>query len=135
PRRERRWLADLEVPLGKAPVAIGVADQQEARLAVGSAAEDDPARARFPLRPALFAGHGERGTRNAERGTGAPTSVLLFRVPTSAFRVGLEYTEREVLSRIGLDVGQELPQLDHRERGLAIQRRVRHEQPQGPAAV
>src|SRR5205085_9176186 len=99
PRRERRGLADLEVPLGKAPVAIGVADQQEARLAVGSAAEDDPARARFPLRPALFAGHGERGTRNAEldergtrnaeRGTGRPTSALLFRVPTSAFRVGL----------------------------------------------
>src|SRR5438045_424104 len=107
PRRDGRRLGDLEVALGEAPVAIGVPDQQEARFAVRSPPEYHSARTRLPLRAALFAGHSERGSRNAERGTGGPTSALLFRVPTSAFRVGLEYTEREVLSRIRLDVGQE----------------------------
>src|SRR5437867_12253978 len=29
----------------------------------------------------------ERGTRNSERGTDGPTSVVLLRVPSSAFRV------------------------------------------------
>src|ERR1043166_2924369 len=49
--------------------------------------------------------------------------------------LGLEHGEREVLPRVRLDVGEELAQLDHGEGGLAIQRRVRHEQPQGAAAV
>src|SRR5690242_2857595 len=51
----RGRLAHLEMALGKAPVAIGVADQQKARLTLGVASEDDAARGRFPLRPALLA--------------------------------------------------------------------------------
>src|SRR5439155_17153810 len=117
-------LAAFEVALGESPVAIGVADQEEPRLAARSAPEHHSARTRLPLRATLLALHGERGMRNAERGTDAPTFALMFRVPTSDFRVGLEDTEGEVLPRVRLDVRQELPQLDHREGSLAIQGRV-----------
>src|SRR2546426_4219295 len=56
-----------------------------------------------------------------------------FRIPKSAF--ALEDAEREILPRVRLDVRQELPQLDHREGGLAVQGRVRHQQAERPAAV
>src|SRR3989442_15145742 len=56
-----------------------------------------------------------------------------FRIPHSA--LSSKDAEREVLPRVRLDVGQELPQLDHREGGLAIQGRVRHQQAERPAAV
>src|SRR2546422_5136994 len=54
-------------------------------------------------------------------------------IPHSA--LSLEDAEREILPRVRLDVRQELPQLDHREGGLAIQGRVRHQQAERPAAV
>src|SRR5213083_168061 len=56
-----------------------------------------------------------------------------FRTPHSA--LVLEDAEREILPRVRLDVRQELPQLDHREGGLAVQGRVRHQQAERPAAV
>src|SRR5207245_11548712 len=139
------------------PVAIGVADQQEPRLAVRSAAEYDPARRGLPLGAALFALHPipppltQCGMRNAECGIAGlgrshvPATLLdvraldsAFRIPHSAlhsFRIVSEYTEGEVLPRVRLDVRQKLPQLDHREGGLAVQGRVRHQQAERPAAV
>src|SRR5438067_2729585 len=100
PRRDGRGLGDLEVALGEAPVAIGAPDQEEARLAIGRATEDDPARTRFPLGAALAALHvNQCGVRSAECGVaggvrprtpalrldgGASYSAL--RTPHSAFR-------------------------------------------------
>src|SRR5207244_11511604 len=87
-------LAGFEVALGEPPVAIGVADQEEPRLAARSAPEYDPAR------------------RGPARG------------PPRASWPRLDKAEREILPRVRLDVRQELPPLDHREGGLAIEGRV-----------
>src|SRR2546428_8039592 len=91
------------------------------------------------------------GMRNAEWGIAGlgrahvPATLLdvraldsAFRIPHSAlhsFRIVSEYTEGEVLPRVRLDVRQKLPQLDHREGGLAVQGRVRHQQAERPAAA
>src|SRR6266540_1785883 len=52
-----------------------------------------------------------------------------------AIRSPLEHAEREVPARVRLDVGQQLPQLDHRERRLLVQRRIGDEQAERAAAV
>src|SRR6185437_13375893 len=52
-----RGLAGFEVALGEPPVAIGVADQEEAWLAVRSAPEDHPAGRGLPLGPPLAPWH------------------------------------------------------------------------------
>src|SRR5438105_9121704 len=132
PCRDRRGLGDLEVALGKAPVAIGVPDQQEVRLAVRSPPEYHSARTRLPLRATLLPAHPatphpmrnvECGMRNGprecrvERPAPGIDLPLQFRIWHSAFRICLlEHAKREVFSRIRLNVGQELPQLDHGER-------------------
>src|SRR5205823_13216514 len=54
PRRDRRALCDLRVTLGKAPGAIGVPDQQEARRAGRPPPDHHAARTRLPLRAALL---------------------------------------------------------------------------------
>src|SRR5205807_10032840 len=107
PRGVGRRLPGLEVTLGEPPVAIGVADQEEPRLAVRRAAEDDAAGRGLALGAALLALHNERGTRNAEldergtrnaeRGTYGPTFASMFRVPASDFRLSLEDTDGEIL--------------------------------------
>src|SRR6266704_5840088 len=79
-------LAGLEVALGESPVAVGVADPEEPRLAARSAPEYDPARRGLALGPPLASWHGERVMRNAERGTDGATFALMFRVPPSDFR-------------------------------------------------
>src|SRR2546426_12356465 len=57
-------LAGLKVALGEPPVAIGVADQEEPRLAARSAPEYDPARRGLALGPPLASWH---RLENAER--------------------------------------------------------------------
>src|SRR4029077_14931213 len=47
----------------------------------------------------------------------------------------LKDAEREVLTRIRLDVGQELAELNHRERRFLIERRVGHQEPQRAGLV
>jgi hypothetical protein len=47
-----RRLAVLEVPLGKTPVVVGIANEKEARRLHAGPAVDDPARAHLQLRPA-----------------------------------------------------------------------------------
>src|SRR5207253_8185152 len=62
-------LAGFEVALGESPVAIGVADQEEPRLAARSAPEHHSARTRLPLRATLLALHlNQCGVRSAECG-------------------------------------------------------------------
>ncbi len=58
--RRRRSLLLLEVPLGEAPMAVGVLDQEEMRLGA-EPPKDDPARAHFPFRLPL--GHRARTPR------------------------------------------------------------------------
>src|SRR2546430_2614964 len=129
-------LTRLEMPLREAPVLVRVADEQEAHHSVRAAPAHHAAGTRLSLRSSLGPLHvatqfqnAERGRRNAEqtvRRSGRAASIRdrpspcssAFRVPTSA--LVLEHAEREVFARIGLDVGQKLPQLDHGEGGLAV---------------
>src|SRR6266852_5340326 len=81
-RRLRGRLAGLEVPLGKSPILVRVANQQKANLAVRPAPEDHAAGARFAL--------------------GASLGLAALGATTSH---SLEDAEREVLPRIGLNIG------------------------------
>src|SRR2546426_12609240 len=67
-----------------------------------------------------------------------PGSAFARSTPHSAFPIphcSLKDAEREVLARVRLDVRQQLPQLDHREGRLLVQRRVRDEEAERAAAV
>src|SRR6266516_2840688 len=48
-RGVRRRFGRLEMPLGKAPVLVGVADEEKPHLTFGAATKDDAAGARFAL--------------------------------------------------------------------------------------
>ncbi len=90
PRRLGRWLVALEVPLGEAPILVGVADQEKAHLSIGPAAEDDAAGARLAL--------------------GARLGTALTQTACHSS----ENAECEVFARIRLNVREQLTQLNHR---------------------
>src|SRR5690348_12620787 len=71
-----------------------------------------------------------RATPSSRRNTTPP--ALVSRCAFNArFDIGsLKDAEREVLARIGLDVGQELAKLNHRKGRFLIERRIGHQEPQ-----
>src|SRR6266478_5074812 len=151
PRGLGRGLTGFEVALGESPVLVRVAYQQKSHLAVRPAPKDDAAGARFALGAGLGLAGLRSGTghensecemRNAKLPGGASCLMsghklaLTFRISHSHFRIPvLEDAEREILAWIRLDVGKQLPELNHGERRLAIQRRVGDEEPERAAPV
>src|SRR5881392_1073966 len=77
----------------------------------------------------------KRVTPPSRRNTTPPALVSRCARPCFLRGIPLEHAEREVLARIRLNVGQELPQLDHREGRLPIQRRIADHEAQRAAAV
>src|SRR5206468_4496805 len=110
-------------------------DEQEAHLTVRAAAEHDPAGTRLTVGARRFAALGaaaghenlEWEMRNAKWPEGASCFMsghelaLTFRISHSHFRIPvLEDAEREILPRICLNVGEQLAQLNHRERRFTV---------------
>src|SRR5262245_6599765 len=109
----RRRLSGLEMSLGESPVLVGIANKKEAHLTIRATAKDHAAGAGLALGPGL-------GPAFARTTLTRPARHRPH-VWTRNASCSLEHAKRKVLPRIRLNVGEQLAQLNHGQRGFAIE--------------